>query len=217
MRLRRRSLARRDQGVSPFGAVLMRLCDASGALGAALVDHEGETVDYAGAIDPFDIKVTAAEWIVLLGLLKRSKVAVLRETDEIALRAAKKSFLLKNIGNGYAIVVVLASHAFDISRRGLAEAVRELCDEAELPLPDSVHRDKDRWRRVEVLAVAADPRRPTAVWVGGAWSPVEILGRLTVGLAAREVGYRARLPTGAEITLIREPLGRWYSDTSLGK
>lgn len=217
MKARRRAIARRDQGTSPFSGVLMRLCDAAGAVGAALVDGEGETVDYAGAIDPFDIKVTAAEWVIVLGLLQRSRLPLLRETDEVALRGAKKSFLLKSLADGYAVVIVLPSHAFGISRRGLAEAVRELCEEAGLPLPASSHRDKDKWRRVEVLAVSADPRRPSAVWVGGSWSPVEILGRLTVGLGSREVGYRARLPTGAEITLIREPLGRWYSDSLLGK
>lgn len=195
----------------------MRLCDSVGAAGAALVDGEGETVDYAGAIDPFDIKVTAAEWALILGLLQRSRVAAFREMDEIALRGAKKSFLLKNIGDGYAVVLVLVPHAFGVSRRALSEAVRELCEEAGLPLPPSAARDRDAWRRVEVLAVASDPRRPSAVWVGGAWSPVEILGRLSAGLGGREVGYRARLPTGAELTLVREPLGRWYSDTPLGK
>jgi hypothetical protein len=214
---RRRTLARRDQGVSPFSAVLMRLCDAVGAVGAALVDGEGETVDYAGAIDPFDIKIAAAECVVLLGLIRRSRVATLRETDEVALRAGKKSFMLKNLGDGYAVVLVLPAHAFDISRRGLAEAVRELCGEAGLTVPASTRRENDVWRRIEVLTVAQDPRRPSAVWVGGAWSPVEILGRLTIGLGSREVGYRARLPSGAEITLVREPLGRWYSDSALGK
>lgn len=217
MTARRRSLARRDQAVSAFSAVLMRLCDAVGALGAALVDAEGETVDYAGAIDPFDIKIAAAESVVLLGLLRRSKAQTLRETDEVALRAAKRSFILKHVGDGYAVVLVLPAHAFGISRRGLAEAVRELCTEAGLPEPRPSDADRDVWRRIEVLAVAQDPRRPSAVWVGGAWSPVEILGRLTVGLGSREVGYRARLPSGAEITLVREPLGRWYSDSALGK
>lgn len=217
MTARRRSLVRRDQGLSPFSAVLMRLCDSVGAAGAALVDGEGETVDYAGAIDPFDIKVTAAEWVVVLELLHRSRVAAFRETDEVALRGAKKSFLLKNIGNGYALVLVLVPHAFGASRRALAEAVRELCEEAGLPLPRSAEGDRDAWRRVEVLTVAADPRRPSAVWVGGAWSPVEILGRLSAGLGSREIGYRARLSSGAELMLVREPLGRWYSDTPLGK
>lgn len=210
---RRRSLVRRDQATSTFSAVLLRLCDAAGAVGAALVDGEGETVDYAGAIDPFDIKVTAAEWVIVLGLVRQSRSPVLRATDEVAIRAAKKSFLLKSLADGYALVVALPSHAFGISRRGLSEAVRELCDEAGLAPPKSTHDDRDHWRRVEVMAVAADPRRPSAVWVGGAWAPVEILGRLTLGLGSREVGYRARLPTGAEITLVREPLGRWYSDS----
>ncbi len=59
---RRKTLVARDQAVSAFSGALMRLCDAIAAHGAALVDAEGETVDYAGSLSPFEIRVAAAEW-----------------------------------------------------------------------------------------------------------------------------------------------------------
>ncbi len=51
------------------------LCDDCGALAAALVDGEGETVDYAGLLSPYDIKVLAAEWRIVLAVLHDSRLA----------------------------------------------------------------------------------------------------------------------------------------------
>ena len=45
MKGRRRSIGDRDQRASVFSAALMRLCESASALGAAVVDAEGETVD----------------------------------------------------------------------------------------------------------------------------------------------------------------------------
>jgi hypothetical protein len=33
-----------------------------------------------------------------------------------------------------------------------------------------------------------------------------------VGLRPREKGFRVRLPSGAEMLLVRERLGRWFAD-----
>ena len=33
-----------------------------------------------------------------------------------------------------------------------------------------------------------------------------------VGLAPRERGFRVRLPSGHEMMLVRERLGRWFAD-----
>jgi hypothetical protein len=44
---------------------------------------------------------------------------------------------------------------------------------------------------------------------------LEVLGRWPSDLSRGDVGYRARLPSGAELTLVREPLGRWYVDTEI--
>jgi hypothetical protein len=71
---------------------------------------------------------------------------------------------------------------------------------------------KERWTRVEVRTRIGDPRRPEAVWRAGAWCQLVILGHFEHRGAHPELGFRARLATGAEFTLVREPLGRWYVD-----
>jgi hypothetical protein len=206
----RRSIAKRDQRASVFGAALMRLCDATGARGAALVDAEGETVDYAGAIDPFDIKIAAAEWVIVLEALRISRTPVVRAVDQIIVRGTKKSYLVEVLEEGYALVVELLPHAFGASRRALAEAHRELSKESGLALPRWMKADRERWFRVDVRCEAGDARRPRALWMDGAWCTIEILGRWSGAAGSRDRGFRVRLPSGAEMTLAREPLGRWY-------
>ena len=95
------------------------------------------------------------------------------------------------------------------------EAVREVSLEAGLPLPPSCLRAKEQWSRVDVRCEPSPSRRPVALWVGGGWLAIEVLGRWTRGLGSREVGYRARLKTGAELALVRERLGRWYAEGPL--
>ena len=56
--------------------------------------------------------------------------------------------------------------------------------------------------------------RPLRLLVDGTWHPVEVMGAV-VGLAPRERGFLVRLPSGAEMLLIRERLGRWYADEHL--
>jgi len=214
---RKRTIGGRDQRASAFSAALLRLCDTVGAPGAALVDAEGETVDYAGTIDPFDIKVAAAEWVVVLSILRGSRVSGFATCQELVVRGTKKSFFAHVLEDGYAVVVQLPAHAFAISRRGVGEAIRELCTEAGLRHPEGFHRDSERWSRVEVRGEPRDSRRPSAVWINGGWSPIEILGRWSTEGPPREVGFRARLPNGAELTLVRERLGRWYCDSTIAK
>jgi hypothetical protein len=210
MKSRRRSIAGRDQHASAFSAALLRLCDSVGAPGAALVDGEGETVDYAGTMLPFDIKVVAAECAVLLSLLRSSRIPAWPATRTVVVRARKKSFFIQVLVDGYSLVLQLPARAFGISHRGLGEAVRELCTEAGLDHPGP--REQAQWSRIDVRCDAKDVRRPCAVWLRGTWAPVEILGRWTSSLGPREVGYRARIEGGAELTLVRERLGRWYAE-----
>ena len=210
---RRRGVAGRDQHASAFAGVLTRLCDAVPAVAAALVDPEGETVDYAGALDPFDIKVAAAEWTVIASMLRASRVPSWPETEQIVVRGAEKSFLIELLSDGYAVVLELPRRAFGGSERALGEAVRDLCAEAGLALPARLARVHDRYQEVEVRTVG---RRPAALWLEGAWHPVEVLGHWRETARPRGTGYRARLASGAEITLVHEALGRWYTDTVLG-
>jgi hypothetical protein len=217
MSRRRRTIAGRDQRASAFSAALMRLCDATASVGAALVDAEGETVDYAGVIDPFDIKVAAAELMIVLSQLRQTNIRGWSDADEVILRGTRKSYFVQALPDGYGIVVVLARWSFALSFRGLHEAIRELCVEAGFALPPSVAGDRERWWRVEVKSQVKDRRRPAALWVSGSWSTVEVLGRWTNPGVTREVGYRVRLPSGAELTLVRERLGRWFADTAISR
>ncbi len=207
----RRRHAERDQSVSPFSATLIRLCESTGALGAALVDAEGETVDYAGYRNPYEIKVTAAEWRIVLGLVLAARLPGFKQILAVSIRCRARSYFVEAMPDGYAIVMELPRFAFLISRRALAQAVRELSQEAGLVLPAS--RSGARWARVRILSAKDDPRRPEAIWIAQAWSPLTILGRYQArDLARHEVGYLARLLSGAEVFLVREPLGYWYVD-----
>ena len=208
----RRGLIERDQDASRFSAILMRLCDATGALAAALVDSDGETVDYAGTVDPFRIKIAAAEWQIALRITRESRVPGWAETQFLSFRGGRRSFAAVSLAEGYVIVIVLLRHALTLSWRALCEAVRDISNEAGLPVPLAFRSEKERWTRVEVRTSSSDPRRPEALWREDAWAPLTILGYYQTSGAVPEVGYRARLLSGAEITLVREPLGRWYVD-----
>jgi hypothetical protein len=210
MSVRRHGWAPRDQEPTRFTAILERLCESTAALGAALVDRQGETVDYAGYIAPFDLKVAAAEWrLILEQLANAASTLAWPETRELVVRASRLSFVAVPLSEGYALVLEIGRHAGGVSRRAVAEAVREISNEASLELPRG--RQHEHWQLVEVRASARDARRPQAIRRGGQWHPLEILGRYRArDLDPREVGYRARLGSRVDISLVREPLGHWY-------
>src|SRR5215510_5809573 len=187
----RQLFGRRDQMPSSFAPTLGRLCSSAGVVGAALVDSDGEAVDYAGRVAPFDIRVAAAEWRIILTRLGRCRHSPWRETRQIMVRGVNKSFGAVLLPEGYALVVQLLPRCFRVSPRALSEAVREICENAGLELPEAA---TGQWRRVQVNESPAPQRRPTSVWVNRKWLPVEVLGRW-VGpeLLPNEIGYRVRL------------------------
>ena len=71
------------------------------------------------------------------------------------------------------------------------------------------------WHPVEVL-LAGSPTHPKPRRVRGEsdWLDLEVLGAV-MGLPSHEQGFRVRLQNGHEVTLLCEPLGRWWSDASL--
>lgn len=212
MSRRRRSLPPRDQDTTSFSGILLRLCQATGAVAAALVDAMGETVDYAGYLEPFSLRVMAAEWRIVLDVLRGVPRPGFQDAHEFAVRARRKSFALYALGDGYAIVLELPLHSLLFSRRALAEAAREIEREAGLVPSRGLDHPEERWSVVEVRTAPGDPHRPTAVWLDGAWCELTVLGRhVHRRRTRREVGYRARLSNGLEIALIREPLGVWFA------
>jgi len=198
----------RAQDQSPFGEILGRLVDlAPGVSAAILVDPEGEAVDYAGVLPEYDAKVAGAYFRIVLDDASSRLSSKLGPPQHVVVRARKRSFLVRSLPDGYALVVVLKRDGFAISFRAIDIAERELCKEAAWPLPSS---RGAVWYPVEIETMARDRRRPSRMRTNAAWEGIEVLGSM-VGLG-RERGYRCRLHSGAELTLIREPAGNWYAD-----
>jgi hypothetical protein len=196
----------REQDPTPFTSILERLLVLEPALVAvALVDAEGEAVDYVGVLTPFDTKVTAAYLRIALNQIEAHTENV-GPLKQILVRSARRSFLVRPLPDGYALVAVLKRQGFAISTRAIDLSERDLTKEA--GWPPKPHRGPS-WNPVRI-ETTRDRRRPVKIWAGSAWEPIEVLGSV-VGLG-RERGFRCRLRSGAEMTLVREPAGTWYAD-----
>ena len=202
----------RDQAPSGFSGALEQLCDSANALSAALVDSVGETVDYAGVLEPFETRVAAAEWGLIIETLKSTPSSTWSETAELYFRGRRRSFVIVTLGQGYALVLELPARRLHVSARAIVEAVRTISEEAGLEVPGNWTAIRERWTRVNVQSDRRF-RRPQAIWREGRWLSVEVLGRVARDqLRSCEAGYRVRIENGAEITLVREPLNHWYAD-----
>jgi hypothetical protein len=185
-----------------LGELLGRL---PGAFACALVDLGGETVDYAGVGDPFDMKVAAAHVRIVMNDLEQYRS--LGVPRWIVIRGARRSFVGRSLPDGYALVVLLRRRAgFTTSTRAFAACERALADEAGW----AFEAPRQAWFPLDVRV---DRRgRPTVV--GSPPVAVEVLGAV-MGLAPREKGFRVRLATGSELTLVREAGSSWYADEDL--
>ncbi len=232
---RTRAHASRDQIESPFTIILRALVEAVPlAAGAALVDGEGETVDYAGHLDPFELKVAAAHFQVVLSDVRA--YPPLATVREIRVRARKRAFLMRVLDADYSLILLLHRYGgFSVSKRALHEAAGRLCVEAGLVQTDA----EPLWYRVEVEAsrsgrpqrLRAPPQyaeltpppsvRPPAFGKPSeaprdpsSWVEVEVIGAL-MGTGPKERGFRIRLANGAEMTLVRERNRLWFVDEPL--
>lgn len=194
----------RDMDESPFAAILGEFVSRlPGAIAAALVDAEGETVDYVGKYDVYELKVMAAHFRILLGT-----VGVLVATEgapsTLIVRGESRTVLGLMAKEGYAVVVVFRRRA-GFARREIATLllIKQLAKEADWAIESS-----PPWGAVEVHT---DVRgRPLEiVFGGGSRTPVEVLG--TFGTH----GFRVRSDAGHEFCLVREPKNLWYADSEL--
>jgi hypothetical protein len=203
----RRAAPPRDQSTSTFTEILERLLAATpGAAAVALVDFEGETVDYAGRLATFDIKIAAAIWQIVIA--ETAETPAMGSIRQFTMRARSRGYVVRRVQENYAVLIVLHRRAaFAVSDRALIEVQARLSVEAgwDAPSPELC------WYRVAVEPEARDRTRPSKMRVGGTWHAVDVMGSVR-GLAAREKGFRIRLPSGAEMMLVRERLGGWYAD-----
>ncbi|MDC0742222.1 hypothetical protein [Polyangium mundeleinium] len=197
----------RDQEATTFTTILERLVQAlPSAKGAAMVDAEGETVDYFGVLEPFDLKVAAAHWQIVLGELRETPNFA--SPKQITVRARGHGYIVRQLPDGYALVVVFHPRAaFAASERTLEEIEAQLYTEAGWSLPQG----STKWFRVDVETAPPDHSRPRRLRAAGGWQSIEVMGAM-VGLRGREKGFRVRLPSGAEMLLVRECRNRWFAD-----
>ncbi len=205
--------AERVQARSEFTRILEELiASAPGASGVALVDREGEAVDYAGSLTMFEIKVAAAHLQLETRLAAQSLLPSVGTVRSLTVRAATRSFISVELVDGYNLVVILRRCSpFGISQRALKAAERAICIEGGWPAA----KDLERWSLAQVQSVRRRHGKPLRLLFGSRWLALEIMG-VVAGLPDGERGYRVRTEEGAEMTLVRERMGRWFSDTALG-
>jgi hypothetical protein len=203
----------RDQEASAFSAILADLVKrVPGAFAAALVDMDGECVDYAIApsrppynVEPFDVKVAGAHWAIALDSMRPVGIP-----ETIISRGERRSFIIRMLPDRYALVILVRKRGgFAPFDRALDACERALALEAAWTLP----KGRGVWISVDV---EIDERfRPVWLSMGALSCPVEVVGRLT-SLNRRERGWRVRLPSGGELNLVREARNRWFADEKLG-
>jgi hypothetical protein len=211
----------RDQGTSEFTAILERLVrDTPSARAAALFDFEGETVDYAGRMDPFDLRVVAAHCQILLAELR--DLARHPAPRQLRIQARRAAYVVRVLDEHYSLLLVTHRRAaFAASERVLRDAEARIAREAGIDTLPS----KTRWARVDVQIdrARAAPVLVRPALVAGrdaeaAWYAVDVLGAL-VGLPRREHGFRVRLDSGVEANLVAERARRgqriWFVDEPL--
>ena len=200
----------RDTDVTAFTVLLAELITrVPGAVAAALVDRDGESVDYAGTLSPFDVKIAAAHWQIVL--CEMSSVTLLSDPRHGVIRGTRKSFVLRGLADSYAVVVVLSRGAgFTPSRRAFSAFERALLSEAGIGGP----RGGVAW--TPVVIQHDDRTRPLSLAMTPQASPqpLEVLG-VVMGHGHGERGFRVRTSMGVETTVVREPGGLWYADEPL--
>ena len=118
----------------PFKSLLSRLLeDIPGALGAIIVDWEGEAVDQVARINEYDIKVLGAHSGIILGQLNEALLRIdSGELQEVVIRAGKNKILISPLTEEYLLILQLGEDA--IAARAaykMRHCVAELRDEFE--------------------------------------------------------------------------------------
>lgn len=194
----------RDTDATSFTSILEELlASVPGAYASVLVDIQGESVDYAGRGDPFEVRIAGAHLQIVVEQVRH--FALLGVPRWLVVRGTKASAVVRALPEGYALAVLLRPRiGFSAAERAFLACERALAKEAGWPPP----REKE-WHP---LLVETDRRgRPTRIGQEGL--EVDVLGAI-VGLPPGERGYRVRTARGVEFTVVREASRRWYADES---
>jgi len=93
----------------PFKSLLNRLLDdIPGALGAIIIDWEGEAVDHVARMEDYDIKVLGAHQGVILSLLREAMERIDSGTlEEVLIRTGENKTLIAPLTVEYFLVLTL--------------------------------------------------------------------------------------------------------------
>jgi hypothetical protein len=214
----------RVQAETGFTAILhVLVATMPGGLGAALVDGEGETVDYAGdRLDVFDIKVAAAQWRILLQEIEQGKLSAEGGAPQrVTLLCEHRTYVIDSLPEGYALLVI-AHQAAPLAHLNSAidRALIALHAEVGWAAPPEV----ERWWPIDVGV--DDEGRPSTLRLKTREVPLGVIGRITQGLRGGEHGYRVAIGPNEsraederrdEVTIVQGVDRRWYADAPPGE
>ncbi len=195
----------RDQSESGFTIPLRRTFQSHpSVLAAVFVDPDGECVDYCAVLSPFDAKQAGAQMKVTGGQVRRfARGLGGGQAAKTQIVGRRRCFVLREVGMGYALVVVVEGRLIDQAVLVAVETCAALLrKEAGLPTPSwdpestlEVHtRDATGW--------AYAPAR--YVEHGQAHHVEAVLGRWEEGggiAGGRLTCFRVRNEQGTELTL----------------
>ncbi|MDH5674523.1 MAG: hypothetical protein OEZ06_20520 [Myxococcales bacterium] len=201
--------ADREELDSSFTPILRRVRrEEPAVLAVAFVDLEGECVDYASALDPFEAKVAGAHvHVVMAEFVARQQKLGLRTPFFLRIRASERLLWAHRIADEY-LLVVLAAPEVNEERldRLIAETSVALRREAGLPPPSwepsgtlkVIVREAVGWDYAPVAFEDGD-RTVTVSAVLGRWiEPGGIEGD-------ELVCFRVCVEDGHELTLVHDP------------
>jgi predicted regulator of Ras-like GTPase activity (Roadblock/LC7/MglB family) len=93
----------------PFKSLLNRLLDdIPGALGAIIIDWEGEAVDQVARMEEYEIKVLGAHNGIILNLLREAMARIdSGEMEEVLIRTGRNKILIAPLTVDYFLVLNL--------------------------------------------------------------------------------------------------------------
>ena len=97
----------------PFKSLLNRLLeDIPGALGAIIIDWEGEAVDQVTRTNEYDIKVLGAHSGIILGLLREALSRIdSGDLEEVVIRTGANKTLMVPLTEDYLLILQLGPEA----------------------------------------------------------------------------------------------------------
>jgi len=191
------SLLPRDVATTGFTSILEGLVESlPEALCAIFVDGEGEAIDYATRIDPFEAKILGAESALPLARARAlARLTNLGEILELRFDAARRAVLARQVTDACTLVLLVQSPSVRIAAvERCALAAQALCIEAGQPLPGAL-----RVLRVVELQSGTDRALPQAFIDGGARRIVAAILGVQWGDACNT--FLVRTDTGEEMVV----------------